>query len=87
MRPTLFCFSCKKALFLKKFKKSLDQNNVQKIIEPQEMKQNSQEDKKIKILKYMWRGLDQSIFVPKIKFLTFMGQSESRIFNFCSFVS
>ena len=87
MRPTLFCFSCKKALFLKKLEKSVDQNNVQKIIEPQELEPNSQKYKKMKILKFMWRGLGHSILVPKIKFLIFVGRSQSRIFNFWSFVN
>ena len=58
-----------------------------KLLNPKKRSKIHKKTKKFKFQKFMWRGLGQSIFVPKIKFLTFTDRSSSTIFNFCSFVS
>ena len=85
MRPTLFCFSCKKALFLKKGEKSLDQNNVQKIIEPQKMKKNSQKDKKFKIFGINLKGTGSKYFCAKNQVFNFYGSFTIQDFRFLQF--
>ena len=85
-RPSPFYFSCKKALFLKKLEKSVDQNNVQKIIEPQETEQNSQKDKKIQILKIYVAGTGSKYFCAKKQVSNFYGTfviADFRFLQFC----
>ena len=79
-------FSCKKTLFWKKWEKSVDQNNVEKIIEPQETEQNSQKDEKLQILGIRLKGSWSKYFCAKNQVSNFYGSliiQDFRLLQFC----